>query len=127
MWTDMKRRIGHAWCGLVTLGRGDGSFRLHLVCLVLVIGCGIWLRVGATGWVLLALASGLVLAAEAFNSALEELADALHPGRHPGIGRAKDLAAAAVLLAALAAAVVALVVFVPPFWELLVGMSPRHG
>jgi len=125
MWKNLKRRFGHAWGGLVMLGRSDGSFRLHLVCFGLVIGCGIWLRVGALGWALLALASGLVLALEACNSALEELADALHPGRDPGVGRAKDMAAGAVLLAAAAAVVVALAVFVPPFWELVVGVGRR--
>jgi diacylglycerol kinase (ATP) len=55
----------------------------------------------------------LVWSAEAFNTALEELADALHPERDPGIGRAKDVAAAAVLIAALGAAVIGMLVFVP--------------
>jgi diacylglycerol kinase len=55
----------------------------------------------------------LVWGAEAFNTALEQLADTLHPERDPGIGRAKDVAAAAVLIAALGAAVIGVLVFVP--------------
>lgn len=55
----------------------------------------------------------LVITAEALNTAVEELADALHPDEHPGIGRAKDVAAAGVLVAALLAAVVGALVFAP--------------
>ena len=54
-----------------------------------------------------------VLAAEAFNTAIETLADALAPERDPLVGRAKDLAAAGVLLASVGAAVVGLLVFGP--------------
>jgi diacylglycerol kinase (ATP) len=54
-----------------------------------------------------------VWSAEAFNTALEQLADALHPERHAGIGRAKDVAAGAVLIAAVGAAVIGVLVFVP--------------
>ena len=59
------------------------------------------------------------LAAEAVNTAVETLADAVKPERHPLVGRAKDLAAAGVLLAAMAAATVGLLVFGPRVWALL--------
>jgi diacylglycerol kinase len=42
------------------------------------------------------------------------LADALHPQPHPLVGRAKDVAAGAVLLAAIAAALIGLLVLGPP-------------
>lgn len=49
---------------------------------------------------------GLVLVAESTNSAIEALADALHPASHPFIKAAKDMAAGSVLLASGAAVVV---------------------
>jgi diacylglycerol kinase (ATP) len=49
-------------------------------------------------WALVLMASFLVIAAELFNTALEHLADHLHPDEHPQIGRVKDCAAAAVLM-----------------------------
>lgn len=58
--------------------------------------------------VLVILAIGLVVAAEAFNAAIEYLADALHPQHHPLVGAAKDAAAGAVLITALTAFGVAL-------------------
>ena len=44
-------------------------------------------------WALVGLAVGLVLVAEMTNTAIETLADLLHPGQHPEIGVAKDVAA----------------------------------
>jgi diacylglycerol kinase (ATP) len=59
-------------------------------------------------WALVGLAVGLVLVAEMANTAIEALADLLHPGQHPEIGVAKDVAAGAVLIATLVAIVVGL-------------------
>lgn len=64
-------------------------------------------------WLWITAAIVLVRGAEDFNTALGYLADALHPKQHPGIDRAKDVAAAAVLIAAFGAAVVGMLVFVP--------------
>ncbi len=61
----------------------------------------------------IALAIGLVWVAEALNSALEALADAVHPERDARIGSAKDLAAGAVLAAAIVSAVIGALVFGP--------------
>ena len=58
-------------------------------------------------------AIALVWVAEAVNTAIEALADVVTSERHPGIARAKDVAAGAVLLAAIASLVVAALVFVP--------------
>jgi diacylglycerol kinase len=55
----------------------------------------------------------LVWVAEAFNTALEFLADEISLEHRDRIGRAKDLGSAAVLVAALAAAVIGALVFVP--------------
>ena len=54
-------------------------------------------------WALVVLASAGVLAAELFNTAVEHLADHLHPEVHPSIRVVKDCAAAAVLVASLGA------------------------
>ena len=56
---------------------------------------------------LVALTSSAVIAAELFNTALECLANHLHPDHHAQIRIAKDCAAAAVLVAALGALAVA--------------------
>ena len=79
---------------------------------------GVWWRIERWEWVAVAFAVTAVLAAEAFNTAVETLADAVKPERHPLVGRAKDLAAAGVLLTAGGAAAVGLIVFGPRVWAL---------
>ena len=61
---------------------------------------------------LAALGSALVLAAELFNTAIERLADHLHPQLHPEIRIVKDCAAAAVLCVSLGAIGVAIALLV---------------
>ncbi|MGB8168211.1 MAG: diacylglycerol kinase family protein, partial [Chthoniobacteraceae bacterium] len=64
-------------------------------------------------WAAVVGAIGLVWTAEGLNTAVEALTDLVSPGEHPLAGRAKDVAAGAVLCAATSAAVIGLVVFVP--------------
>lgn len=99
--------------GVAHLVRSQPNARLHLLAAGLVCAAGIYFGLSRAEWLWVTVAIVLVWSAEAFNTALEELADAVHPERHPGIGRAKDAAAGAVLIAALGAAVIGLLVFVP--------------
>lgn len=109
----LLRRFVYALQGVAFLVRSQPNARLHLLATVLVCAAGAWCGLGRTEWLGVAVAIVLVWSAEAFNTALEQLADALHPERHPGIGRAKDVAAAAVLIAAVGAAVIGVLVFLP--------------
>jgi len=102
------RRFGYARNGIVTAFRRERSMRTHGAAVVAV---AIFLALtGASTlwWALVGLAVGLVLVAEMANTAIEALADLLHPGQHPEIGVAKDVAAGAVLIATLVAIVVGL-------------------
>ena len=64
------------------------------------------------------LASAAVISAELFNTAIEHLADHLHPEIHPSIRIVKDCAAAAVLVSSVAAlgVAVALVIHLAARW-----------
>jgi diacylglycerol kinase len=107
------KSLAHALLGLDYIVRTQPNARLHLLAAALVCAAGIYFGLGRVEWLWISVAIVLVWSAEAFNTALEQLADALHPALHPGIGRAKDVAAAAVLIAALGAVVIGLLVFVP--------------
>lgn len=115
------RSVGYALVGIRRMLADEPNARLHLVASVAVVGLGLWLDVDRGGWAALVLAMALVWSVEATNTAIEYLADALHPELHPGVGTAKDVAAGAVLLAAGGAAVVGLIVLGPPLWERLMG------
>lgn len=105
--------FGHAVKGLAILLREEHNARIHLVATTGVILLGVFLGVSRLEWVALLVAVALVWVAEALNSALEALADALHPQQHPLVGKAKDLAAAAVLVAAVVAVMIGLLIFLP--------------
>ena len=87
--------------------------RIHLVFALMVVAAGAALEVSRGDWLALVFAIGLVFTAESLNTAVELLADAAMPERHPLVGKAKDVAAAAVLLSAGTAATVAALVFGP--------------
>jgi diacylglycerol kinase (ATP) len=109
------RRLGFALSGLATALRAESSFRTHVVAAVAVVAVLLWLQPAPLWWALVAVAVALVLAAELANTAVEHLADRLHPERHPDIKRVKDCMAGAVLVASLAALAVAAALL----WDLL--------
>jgi diacylglycerol kinase (ATP) len=99
-------RLGFASAGLRLVFRREKSFRAQCVLAAAAAVVVIALRPGLLWTALIVLAAAVVLALELVNSAIEYLADRLHPGPAREIGAAKDAAAAAVLLASFAAAVV---------------------
>jgi undecaprenol kinase len=101
------RRLRFAIAGLASGLRSEHSLRFQLAALVLVILALSVFRPDPIWWALVALASAAVISAELFNTALEHLADHLHPQIHPEIRIVKDCAAAGVLISVCGAVVVA--------------------
>ena len=95
------------------LFRSQLNARVHLAIALAVVLAGFLFGITATEWCLIVLCIALVFAAEALNTAIEALADATHPEQHPLIGRAKDVAAAAVLICATGSAVIGAIIFLP--------------
>jgi diacylglycerol kinase len=86
---------------------------LHAVAAIFAVTLGVGFRLSVDEWRWIVLAIGWVWMAEAFNTAIERLADAVTLERDPQIGLVKDLAAAGVLLSAIGAAMIGLLVFGP--------------
>ncbi|MBI2744335.1 MAG: diacylglycerol kinase family protein [Burkholderiales bacterium] len=106
----------YALAGLRTLLLTQHNAWLHAAATVVVVVAGLVLGLSRTEWCWLVLAMTLVWMAEALNTALEFLADAVTQEFHPLILQAKDVAAAAVLIAAIGALVIGLLVFGPHVW-----------
>lgn len=86
--------------------RAENSVKIQLGVFILVLLALLVLRPSPVWWALVMLASSGVMAAELLNTAVEHLADHLHPEVHPSIRIVKDCAAAAVLIAVLGAVAV---------------------
>ncbi len=96
-------RLGFAFAGLIAAWRHEKSFRTQAWFALAALLLLLLLRPALLWWALIGIMVMLVLAAELINTALEHLADHLHPEQHPKIKLVKDCAAAAVLLLSLAA------------------------
>lgn len=103
----------YAFRGILVTIRTQPNAKIHLGAALLVVGSGLYFQITSMEWCLLILCIGVVLAAEAMNTAIESTIDLVSPEIHPLAGRAKDTAAGAVLLSALTAAVVGLFIFWP--------------
>lgn len=112
----LKKRLNsfrYAFQGIGRLFRTQPNAKIHLVATSVVVAGGFYFEISTVEWCLATLAIASVLAAEAFNTAIEDLTDLVSPGQHPLAGHAKDLAAGAVLLVAIGAAVVGVFIFLP--------------
>ena len=98
-----QQRLCYALAGLRGAWQHEKSFRTQSFFAIAALLLLIILQPTPVWWALIGLMIVLVLAAELINTALEHLADHLHPEQHPKIKLVKDCAAAAVLLLSLGA------------------------
>lgn len=119
---SIKKRIqsfGFALKGVATLFKTQPNARIHLMAILLVTVAGYLLKVSITEWCFIVMSFAMVLAAEAFNTAVEFVVDLTSPDYHPLAGKAKDVAAAAVLITAIGAAIIGIIVFLPKLFNIL--------
>ena len=97
---SLSKRLRFAMRGLAHALSTEHSLRFQAATLAVVWVAMSIERPEPLWWAVVLLASTTVLAAELLNTAIEHLADHLHPQTHDRIRIVKDCAAAAVLLAA---------------------------
>ena len=112
----MKRfftRVQYALQGWTAFFAKETHGQIQLIVAIIVVVAGCYFSISTTEWMLLLLCIGLVLALEMVNTAVEKLADRVHPNLHPQIGLVKDVAAGAVLWASVISVVIGLMIFIP--------------
>jgi len=118
----LKKRIlsfKYAFKGIRAMFISEPNARIHLLAMVVVIVAGLYFAITPGQWIAVILCIGFVFSAEAFNTAVEALTDLIAPEKHPLAGRAKDVAAAAVLISAITAIIVGMFVFLPELLAIL--------
>ena len=113
------RSFRYAIRGIAMMLALQANARIHACAAVAAVALGIFFKIERWEWCAVAGAIGLVFGAEGLNTAVEALTDLVSPNEHPLAGRAKDMAAGAVLCAAIAAAVLGAIVFLPRLWSFL--------
>ena len=117
--TGRLRSFGHAFRGLAILLRTQHNARIHAAATVMVVAAGALFGISPAEWALIALAIVCVWVAEALNTAIEFLVNLASPEPHPLAGKAKDVAAGAVLVAASGSVIVGALVFGPHLLRVL--------
>lgn len=105
--------VGYALKGIVLLLRTERNARIETGLAFAVLVLSVWLKLSMYEWCFILICIGAVLAAEAFNSSIERLANFFSQEQHPEIGNIKDISAGGVLILALISACVGILILGP--------------
>ena len=111
--TGRLKSVNYAIKGALKLLTTEHSIMVQFSLGVLVTIAGFYFGISATEWLFQTLAIGFVMSIEGLNTAVEKIADFIHPTYHERIGFIKDIAAGAVFFAALTAIIIGLIIYVP--------------
>lgn len=115
---ELQKRLKsftYALSGIGSFLNKEPNAWIHCSAIVIVTIAGFLFGITRTEWLVIILCFGIVLAAEALNTAIERLVNLVSPDYHPIAGDVKDIAAGAVLICAITAAIIGLIIFIPYF------------
>ena len=118
----MKKRLlsfGYAFRGIREVFGSEANMKIHIAITFLVIISGVIFSISLIEWMFCLLCIGLVVGAEMINTAIENVVDLASPDQHPLAGKAKDIAAGAVLICAIISVIIGLLIFVPKGWNMI--------
>ncbi|NNC50368.1 MAG: diacylglycerol kinase family protein [Flaviramulus sp.] len=107
------KSIEYAFKGAVFLVKTEASIQIQLIIAMLVTAAGFYFNISTNEWLAQIMAIGLVMSIEGINTAIEYIANFIHPERHQKIGIIKDIAAGAVFIAAIFAVIIGLIIYFP--------------
>ena len=111
--TFIKGRIKGIYYSLkggAELLRTEPSIQVQFAVSILITIAGFYFAISPLEWIAQTICIGLVMGVEGLNTAIEEIADFVHPEHHPKIGRLKDIAAGAVGITALITIIVGCII-----------------
>ena len=88
------KSIGFALKGAYKLITTEHSIMVQFSIAILLVIAGFYFHISREEWMIQTLAFGLVLGIESLNTAVEKIADFIHPEFHDRIGFIKDIASA---------------------------------
>ncbi len=109
------KSVGYAFKGMLILVKTEASIKVQTSIALVVTFAGFYFEISKTEWIAQIGMIGLVISIEGMNTAVEYIADFIHPEYHQKIGLIKDIAAGAVFIAAIAAMIIAGIIYIPKF------------
>ncbi len=113
------RSMTFALKGMWLLITTEDSIKAQLFFGFIATALGFYFNISMNEWMLQTLVIGLVLVAEALNTAVEKVADFVHPDYHEKIGFIKDIAAGAPAFAAFTSLIIAGIIYLPKIIAIL--------
>lgn len=121
----LLKSFKYAWAGVSYAFITQRNFRIHTLIGTLAISLGVFLHLTSVEIAVICLTSGLVMALELLNTAIESVVDlTVKQSYHELAKIAKDCAAGAVLISAIAAVFVAGSLLLPPLFALIQSVLP---
>ena len=111
--TGRFKSVGFAFRGAIKLITTEHIIMVQTSAAVLLNIAGFYYNISHEEWLIQTLAIGLVLGIEGINTAVEKVADFIHPEFHERIGFIKDISAGAVFFAAMAALAIFSIIYIP--------------
>jgi diacylglycerol kinase (ATP) len=107
------KSVGFAFKGMLVLIKTEASIKIQLVVALVVTFAGFYFNISTTEWMVQLTMIGLVMSIEGVNTAVEYIADFIHPDHHPKIRLIKDISAGAVFIASIIAVIIAGIIYLP--------------
>ncbi|RNL90694.1 diacylglycerol kinase family protein [Sinomicrobium pectinilyticum] len=107
------KSVRYAAKGAVILFRTEASIQVQFTIACIVTVAGFYFDISATEWILQILTIAVIMSVEGLNTAIEKMADFIHPDHHHKIGIIKDIAAGAVFIAAATAIIIGCIIYIP--------------
>ena len=107
------KSVGYAFKGMLILLRTEASIKIQFCIAIIMTIAGFYYNITSTEWIMQCFAIGLVMSIEGVNTAIEAIADFIHPEHHEKIGFIKDIAAGAVFIASIASTIIGFIIYIP--------------
>lgn len=107
------KSFDYAWQGIKYCFSFEKNFRIQLLISIITFLLAFICRIKPGEWLAILLCTGLVLALEIVNTAIEKLSNAFTTSVHPLIKQVKDIAAGGVLLASFISLITGCIIFFP--------------
>ena len=110
------KSVVYAFKGMLILIKTESSIKIQVFIAIVVTIAGFYFEISKTEWMAQLAMIGLVISTEAINTAIEYMADFIHPEYHKKIGLIKDIAAGAVFIASVIAVIIAGIIYIPKLY-----------
>ncbi len=115
-----KKSLAYAWAGCKAMWLSEINFRIHVIISLIVVCAGIMLKLNSGEWIAILFCIGLVISAEVFNTAVENISNIISTEIKPEIKLIKDISASGVLILACISSIIGCIIFLPKLNQIII-------